>query len=203
MVKNFKDLFYSLGFKEKTLNEVTKRLYIYSFEDFRGRIQLLSDINHAALDCISRNEQERLHFLILFMTMNVGVGVNWDKWIDDNEYEASRLNEYIKENTPKCELVLTNKRTVYNYNYVGEKLLAGEKPNGETFLYKEPQSHFDLEHCVMCGVGEAHGIFGLKKCMCGRYVYCSYTCQKVHWRGIHSYLCPKNPKLLNLKRISS
>jgi len=186
MVKNFKELFDSLGFTNKTFIAVTQRLHISSFEHFKGRNQLLKDLNHATLHFISRREQERLFFALSFLSTEVGGEVYWDKWIEDNEFEASRLTEYIDANTPEYGPVLKNQRMVPNL-IVGEEVLVGETLDGKTIVYRKT-TNYVLNRCFACNSVPAN-LDDLMKCRCGRFAYCSFTCQKVHWKNVHMYLC--------------
>jgi len=185
MSLNFPQLFNQMGFDNATSLAVTQQLKIYSFEQFKGRHEIIQQLIHATLGFISRDQQERLIFALTYLTTHCGAGGNWDKWIEENGFDAATLTEYIVSNTPAGAPVLRNRRMVDGL-LPGEQVLVGETAEGRTMVYRATRQPV-LDRCTVCAAVPADWA-GLMKCKCGKFVYCSYTCQKVHWR-IHGNFC--------------
>jgi len=176
---NFRQLFTYLGFRDATFKAVTECYNIHSFDQFKGRRQLITELRHSALDHISKREQERLYWALLHLSNHCGVR-DFDFWIEDNEFDAAALLEVVVSNTPQYAAELVNLT-------LSGGMLFGETDGGNTVLCYAPAEHPNLGICTGCkNIPADKGV--LRACRCGRVAYCSWTCYRAHWK-VHQHLC--------------
>ena len=171
---------------------------VKALRDYHG-IQSFQQLRHVEdrlhwgdLDHVPKDQQPRMKFIIIYIAKNSPDDVNFDTWVQCNEFTKVDLDKMAKEDYPTITLPpkfirkwLQDKKNPSPHVMAVE---PDERRVIETFHLRESP---DLSKCTVCGnCYDWRG--GLRKCSgCEKVAYCSYHCQMIHWKGGHKRFCGK------------